>query len=29
MTGAEWYAFILGLILFVAAGVFGWSLTRH
>jgi hypothetical protein len=28
MTGMEWIAFGLGVLLFTAVGVFGWLLSR-
>lgn len=29
MTGTEWVVLGLGLMLFVAVGIFGWALTKH
>jgi hypothetical protein len=29
MTGTEWLALGLGIILFAAFGIFGWALSRQ
>jgi len=29
MTGLEWVVLGLGLTLFFAVGIFGWTLTKH
>jgi hypothetical protein len=29
MTGAEWAAFAIGAMIFIAVGIFGWALSRH